>query len=263
MGADFDSAWAAVGPRILVLLSAAQLSAAADSSAYATLAALEQGLDPTLSAAVNARAFIGSASDGRSLVGLLSEAVILAKTSVGAGSDVPSALAMGGRFLDLVTPTQVADAGRNAELVTMTATPSVGGYVRMLNTPSCSRCVILAGKRYRWDNNFRRHPKCDCFTIAAGGTVAAPAKAVSPEGYFRSLSTAEQNHWAGSKANADAIREGASPITVVNANRGTYTPTGRSAPTPGARPTPGAIYHAADGDRDRALELLKAAGYLT
>lgn len=263
MGDDFDAGWRVVGPRVLVLLSAAQLRAAAEAAAYVSLATLEQALDPTTVATTNPRAFAGQASDGRSLATLLSESVIRAKTDVGAGATVTQALRSGRDFLDLVTLTQIADAGRGSELVTMTATPTVTGYVRMLNPPSCSRCVILAGKRFKWDNDFRRHPRCDCLTVPSGAAEGvAGAQALSPEAYFRNLTPAQQDATFG-KANADAIREGASPITVVNSYRGTFTPSGQRAPTPGNRPTPGHIYAQADGDRDKALELLRAAGYLT
>ncbi len=263
MGPDFDAAWAAISPQILLVLSAAQLQAAADAAAYVTLSTLEQGIPQDVAGTLNPRAFVGTASDGRSLATLISEAVITSKVNVGRGLDVESALRSGGSFLDLVTRTQIADAGRGGELVAMTANPAVGGYVRMLNTPSCARCVILAGKRFRWDNDFRRHPRCDCFTIAVNeGTVQTYADTVSPEAYFHSLTPAQQDATFG-VAGAQAIRDGASPITVVNAERGTYTPTGRRSPTPGARPTTGQIYTKAGGDRDTAIRLLHEAGYLT
>jgi hypothetical protein len=90
----------------------------------------------------------------------------------------------------------------------------------------------------------------------------AGAQALNPEAYFRSLTPEQQDATFG-KVNADAIRDGASPIAVVNSYRGTFTPSGHRAPTPGNRPTPGHIYAQAAGDRDKALELLRAAGYLT
>mgnify|MGYP000940186426 CR=1 FL=1 len=127
MGVDFDVAWAALGPQILIVLSAAQLQAAADAAAYVTLSTLEQGIEQDLAGNVTARAFAGAASDGRSLASLLSEAVILSKVNVARGASPREALAAGGSFLDLVTRTQIADAGRAAELVGMTANRAVGG----------------------------------------------------------------------------------------------------------------------------------------
>lgn len=260
MGADFDASWRAVGPRLLILLTAAQLRAAADASAYASLAAAQVGLDPARVAAVNPRTFARSASDGRPLLGLLEGAVTAAKEAVAAGAHVPSALATGGAFLDLVIPTQVADAGRAAELVTMTATPAVTGYVRAVSPGACRRCAILAGKHFRWDNDFLRHPRCHCQTVPSG--EGSTAGVLHPRDHFEGLSRPEQDRVYG-RENAEAIRDGADPVKVVNSLRGTYTPSGRRAPTPANRATPGSIYRIADGDRDKALELLRAAGYLT
>lgn len=262
MGVDFDASWAAVGPRILVLLAAAQLRAAVDAVAYVAQALLEQGLDPATSADVAPHAFVGQASDGRGLDGLLAQALVYAKFAIGQGFSLDQALAAGGRFLDLATLTQVADAGRASELVSTTASLAADGYVRLLAPPSCERCAILAGKRFRWDNDFRRHPRCDCRTVPTGKAATAPAGVVSPEGYFHSLSRAQQDAVFGAD-DARAIRDGASPISVVNSHRGTFTPSDGRAATPGKRPTPGVIYAQADGDRGRALALLHEAGYLT
>lgn len=45
------------------------------------------------------------------------------------------------------------------------------GYVRMLTPPSsCDRCVILAGRWYRWNQGFERHPMC----FPEGTLVQAP-----------------------------------------------------------------------------------------
>lgn len=263
MGSDFDSSWAQIGPQILLVVSAAQLQAAAEAEAYVALAALEQSIDPAAQAALTARAFLGWASDGRPMSTLLDQAVVQAKAGVKEGLGVREALARGMQFLDLTTLTQVADTGRGAELVTMTATPAVTGYVRMLNPPSCARCVILAGKHFTWNNDFRRHPRCDCLTIPSSINLSPDAaKVVNPEAYFKSL-TPEQQVASFGVDGARAIRDGASPITVVNASRGTFTPTGRRAPTAAARRMPGDIYAEAGDDRARALELLRSEGYLT
>ena len=53
-----------------------------------------------------------------------------------------------------------------------TATRKNVGYVRMLNPPSC-RCSVLAGRFYRWNNGFLRHPKCDCVHVQTPATARA------------------------------------------------------------------------------------------
>src|SRR5690606_25790677 len=88
-----------------------------------------------------------------------------------------------------------------------------------------SRCVILAGRFYRKNTGFQRHPGCDCRHIPASESVAGDL-AVDPRAYFDSLTEAEQDK-AFTKAGAEAIRAGADIGQVVNARRGMYTAQGQ------------------------------------
>jgi hypothetical protein len=114
--------------------------------------------------------------------------------------------------------TQVQDAARAAAGVSIAARPHIG-YVRMLNPPSCSRCVIQAGKFFRYNEGFQRHPRCDCRHVPSLENVAGDLT-TNPVAYFDSLSTAEQDRLLG-KANAEAVRRGANIIQIVNAYRRT------------------------------------------
>src|SRR5690606_25895161 len=110
------------------------------------------------------------------------------------------------------------DVARQSEAVAIAARPAVTGYVRMVNPPSCSRCAVLAGRFYRWNDGFQRHPRCDCRHVPtteanAGDIVTAPRD------YFDSLDAAEQDR-IFTQAGAEAIRLGADPAQVVNARRG-------------------------------------------
>lgn len=58
--------------------------------------------------------------------------------------------------------TLVGDAARTARAVDVATRPAVTGWVRYLRLPSCSRCVVLAGRVYRYSQGFQRHPGCDC-----------------------------------------------------------------------------------------------------
>ncbi|WP_419404267.1 hypothetical protein, partial [Micrococcus sp. F3Y] len=69
------------------------------------------------------------------------------------------ALTFGRDQLRALVKTTVTDAARVAAGADMAARPRVQGYVRMLNPPSCPRCVVLAGRFYRWNAGFRRHPQ--------------------------------------------------------------------------------------------------------
>lgn len=288
MGPDFDVSWAALGRRILLLTTSAQLGAARSGAAYvpATLAELGTPVDPV--AEVVPAAFAGVASDGRPLESLLGESVIKAKVARGGGAPVGDALAVGGRALDMYVHTQVADAGRGAASAAIVARPTIG-WIRLVNPPCCPRCAILAGKWFGWNDGFLRHPQCDCRHIPAPekrstdlGTTPA---ALFAGGHVKGLSEGERR----------AIDDGADPGQVVNARRGRQgmatsegttkrgvyggyvrnadgslsrrddsqfrKSSGRYQRTTQRRLTPDAIYRLAS-DRDEAVRLLRKFGYI-
>ena len=225
MGEDFDPSWVRVGPRVVTLVAAAQLQATRNAIRYVPDVLAETGQADDPAGAVSERAFVGVASDGRSLDGLLYGAVVEAKTASGNGLSPSTALAQGGRWLDMITQTMVADAARQAASVGITAQPKVAGYVRMLNPPSCSRCAVLAGKFFRWSVGFQRHPRCDCVNVPASEDMAGDLR-TDPGAYFRSLSPAEQDR-TFTQSGAQAIRDGADIGQVVNARRGALAAPGR------------------------------------
>lgn len=179
--------------------------------------------------------------------------------------------------------TVISDTGRAAESLEIAVRPDTG-YVRMLNPPSCSRCVVQAGKFFRWNAGFERHPRCDCRHIPARESMSKDLR-VDPDRYFRSLSPGEQEAAFG-KAGAQAIRDGANLGQVVNASSGmrpaqvygqnlkitdtgvtkygfagqVFKARGRNAATT-PRLMPSSIYQIAD-DRAEALRLLKLNGYV-
>jgi hypothetical protein len=261
MTGDFDSSWQRIGPRLLMLLSAAQLGAARQGAAYVPLVLDEQGIDVPAVGQPVPRAFAGVASDGRPLDSLLRGAVTTAKIAVRGGAEPVEALRRSGQWLDMVFQTQVADAARDAAGVGIAARQTVG-WVRMVNPPCCSRCAVLAGRFYRWSSGFQRHPKCDCRHIPTtenlAGDVRTDPAALVRSGQVTGLSKAERA----------ALDEGSDLGQVVNsrrgrANDGITTTEGitrrRGQP---ARLTPAGIYRQAGGDREQAQRLLRENGYL-
>jgi len=273
MGSDFDASWAKVGPRISLLTASAQLGAARNGAAYVpkVLAELGQSVDPL--AEVDPRAFAGIASDGRLLDSLLSEAVIASKvakqTTASQGQGMTTtysrvsdtdALSVGGRWLDMAVQTLVADAARGAASVAIAARPGIG-YVRMVNPPSCGRCSVLAGKFFKWNTGFQRHPHCDCSHVPSG-EVGAEGLTTDPRpDQITGLSKAERK----------ALDEGSDLSQVVNAKRGASGMTTTEGTTKRGlagqrlagrqRLTPDGIYRIAS-DRTEALALLREHGYL-
>ncbi|MGJ3403254.1 hypothetical protein [Glutamicibacter sp. Je.9.36] len=214
---DLDRSWTETAPELTRSVQALMTAAATEGAAFGAMALAEQGAYVFPQGFVNPRAFALSAPDGRPLESLLYSPVTKTKSLIGAGMVPQQALAMGGRDLDRITRTVLSDTGRGAASVDRASRAGVG-YIRMLNPPSCSRCAVLAGRFYRWNAGFLRHPRCDCRGIPAQESHADDLR-VDPYEYFNSLSPEEQDkHFT--TAGAQAIRDGSDLFQVVNSRRG-------------------------------------------
>lgn len=266
--ADLFGSWQPFLRRLFVALSAAQFTAAARANDYVSQTLAAQGVDVAAAGQVSASAFAGVASDGRSLQPLLQSPVFAAKIAIAHGATVPRAMAVGQATLETIVRTQVGDAGRVADGVAIAARPRTG-WVRMLVGSSCPRCVILAGRFYRYSSGFERHPNDDCISIPAvedtAGDYTTDPRQAFDEGRVRGLSAADEQ----------AIRDGADMAQVVNAHQGMSTAGGVKTTTTGtsrrglagqrlqgaARLMPEAIYQQARS-RDEAIALLHSHGYI-
>jgi hypothetical protein len=258
-----DATWARLLPELLVALAGAQRAAAQAADGYLDTILEQQDVGTASAGRLRPAALSGTAADGRPLDALLQQPTIATKVAIGSGSTPTRALATGYANLDMIVRTEVADAGRVADQIALTAHRQATGYVRMLVGKSCSRCAILAGKRYEWNTGFDRHPRCDCIHIPAREDSADDQR-TDPKKYFASLTEAEQDRLF-TKAGAEAIREGADIGRVVNARRGMYVAGGRQLTTEASRRVrlmPEQIFREARGDRDETLHLLRLHGYL-
>lgn len=194
-----------------------------------------------------------------------------------------------------IVKTGISDTARASVQTAMHARPAVTTYVRMLRGTSCARCIILAGKRSKRSTAFKRHKRCDCVNIPAA--ESSRDWSVSPRAAFKKLSTQDQDRLFGN-AGAEAIRLGADPAQVVNAESGVYvarafgqevlaTTTGTTVrgtagqrlAAEGLAKTPGSRYRSAttprllpdeiflqaerlEWDREEVLRQLKRFGYL-
>lgn len=246
-----------------------QLVAARDAADAVPRMLREQDIAADPVGAVNIASVAGTASDGRPLETLLDQA----KTD---------------SQFDLMVATQLQDGARIAAGLAIVARPTVTGYVRMINPGACSRCAILAGKFFKWNKGFERHPKCSCRHIPSSEALAGDLT-TDPKAYFNSLSPGDQTRIFG-KAGSQAIREGADMAQVVNVGRKMKTAGGthivstgdgvigpapangpdllgflresRPATTALGRMTPEGIYQVA-GSRAEVISLLRANGYIT
>jgi len=172
--ADLSGSWlAGLGSAIVRAVSAGQLLAASTGQAYVDAMVRADGLssdyEPTASR-VLARSFSGAAADGRPLDSLLYQPVIRTKILIRGGM-TPQAAKLGGLVdMQRMVASEVADAGRGAAGVAMAANRTVTGYVRTVRAGACARCVILAGRWYRYNADFQRHKRC----FPAGVVVSGP-----------------------------------------------------------------------------------------
>ena len=169
--AGLAASWAALAPRFVAVMTAAQAEAARGADDYVAAALMAAGEVPDPAGVVPARAFAGAASDGRTLNGLVGYPVFEVQAFLDGGMAAAAALEIGRRHLVRIVATQVADAARVATGVAVVNDRRTTGYVRMLTPPSCSRCVVLAGKWYAVNKGFQRHPHC----FPAGVVVSGPA----------------------------------------------------------------------------------------
>lgn len=231
---------------LLPALTVLQGLAARDGAAGVGAMLAEQNIDAPEMDPVNTDALAGVASDGRPLGSLLEQA----STE---------------HALELMAVTQIADAGRVAAGLSIATRRNVG-WVRMVTPPCCPRCALLAGKYFRWNSGFQRHPGCDCRHIPTQEDVAsdvrADPKALFDSGQVNGVTKAEQK----------AIADGADVSRVINARRSLYMDEAghkltREATTRRGvglkiRPTPEQIYRTAGDDQAAALRSLKKFGYI-
>jgi hypothetical protein len=264
--------WPAVGGRVRVILQAAMREASRGAQDYTAAAARAYGAEPDPAGRVVEATFAATASDGRDLAGLLGYPAFEVSAFVSQGMPAVQAEAIGGRHLQRIVTTQVADAARVATGVAVANDRALKGYVRLLTLPSCSRCILLAGKWYRWNDGFPRHPQCDCVHVPA----AEAGDVSSPREVYDSLSDADRRKAGWSGHDQHAIDDGADLNRVTNAHRELQkvTVAGRVVKTTGVRfkgqrrqirLTPEAIYLEAQRlgwGRDETIRQLKRHGYI-
>jgi hypothetical protein len=283
---DLNASWVSFLRLTLPIVTAAQTRAAHDGAAWVSTALAAQDLPDNPISDVVPTALVGVASDGRDLEPLLYSAVTDTKSAIGAGFLLSAALNLGLSTLERIVQTQVQDAGRVATTIGVAVRPNIG-TVRYVRLPACPRCVILAGRWYRWTQGFARHPRCDCVNVptssrASSGLISDP-KAAFDSGEIRGMS----------KADVRAVTLGADLNQVVNASRGMKTAqvygralkittegttkrglagqrlgdfdpsrTGRYRSSRTPRLMPESILKIAGDDREEAVRLLRRFGYI-
>lgn len=210
---DLEGSWLTGAALAAELITAGQVAAAASADAWLTQE-VGPGEGPTSPE-------VAAAAAGDVASALLYP-LLIALNRIRRGFSTAVSILSGAAFLEMVTRSLVADAGRIADMAGMVAHPRVVSYVRVVRLPACPRCIVLAGAEYSLSTGFQRHPNCNC-TMAPrrpGDTWELP----SPASLYEEMTPAQQLRSFG-RAGVKAISDGADIAQVVNARRGMTTVT--------------------------------------
>lgn len=261
---DFDKSWLSVGPAVLETVELGRAAAVARSVGYTDAVLAETAQKAPAAGELNRARFLESAPNGQPMSDVVSGSVVQAKVAVKSGLPVQEALGQAERWLTGVVLTALADTSRSVVGADIARRPTLTGYVRMLNPPSCSRCIILAGKFFRWNEGFQRHPRCDCKHIPAKDADWAKAEGFISDPYeaFNALSKSEQERVFG-RIESRAIRDGADIYRIENTKlRGLGTAKGAAKFGTPTKLTIDDIYRTA-GNRKNAIAAMEREGYIT
>lgn len=218
-GTQFDTAWQIVGPAIVAAVLGGQRDVTNRATAYipAVLAATGQEAAVEATDTPLPEALIGLTGAGMLVQDALSAVTIRAKQAITAGATVGQASTVAQTWLRGATRTILADTARSSESLNSYVRP-VTGFVRVVNGNACGRCVILAGRWYRINADFPRHDNCRCSQMPAAENIAGHWR-TDPRAYFETLNDEQRIKLMGSKANAQAVADGADMGQIINAYR--------------------------------------------
>ena len=210
---NLDVMFARMLPTMILLLDSAQLETAEEAVANVPKVMGALGFDYEPSYEPDPAQWVGVNGNGQDTMQVLYRPIVEAKQLMTRERLSEQML----RRIESETFTRVrtclADTQRSASMVAAKGRYAEARAVRVLNPPSCARCVILAGTT----NIGVRHPNCDC-TLMWSADLPENAFA-NPYDYLNSLSDDELARVLGSKANARAYLDGADIYQLVNAYR--------------------------------------------
>lgn len=263
LGEDFDAGWWQVRSQAVQTLQLGRAAAVHAAIPYTSQVLAETGQAGAPVGAVVPSRFLSSAPSGLDVAETLDALPVKAKRAVAGGASSTMARAAAASWLGRVAVTMLADTSRDVTQTDMITRPKVTGYVRMVSPGACSRCIILAGKRFLWNQGFQRHPNCNCRHIPAAEALAGDMT-TDPYAHFKSLSEAEQNRVFG-RAQAKAIRDGADIYRVENIRMRGMSVAGRGdlVKYGGRTQRTLADIYMRDPNRQFVIENLQHHGYIT
>ena len=224
---NIQASWKSISRDFLTLFSTIQTKSAETAIDASGMMLAEQGDYVRPDGIANPLAFgTGFAPSGIDLESYFDIPVTRTLSAIKSGMGESDAMMAGRATLRQMAMQAIEDTSISAMGVSITQRSGVG-YVRVESPDCCPRCAILAGKYFRHNNDFLRHPKCHGRTIPCKGREKAEKQGwiTSPMDRFNGMSEDEQDKVFG-HADAQAIRDGADIYQVVNAHRG-MRPIGR------------------------------------
>ncbi len=272
-----SQSWESVIPPLAAVVTREQVRVADSSVRASRDVSVETGQYEIPGAFHNPRELAGWGSEGVPLEDALYSPVIGVKKQIARGVPVAEAMLYGASAVASLATTVVADTGRTGMQFDM-ITRRQAGYVRVVEAGACSRCIVLAGKFFRWNAGFLRHLSCRCEHMPAKSRQWAIDEGwyADPYDAFRGMSAAEQHRVFG-EFGSQAIRDGADIYQVVNATgpragvyaggRMTHEGTSRfgnfrRTSNYRHRLTPYGIYGDGSRSREQVIQALKDNGYI-
>lgn len=274
---DISGSWESMIPLVANEVTSAQRDAVTSGTGASRRVAAATGQYELPEGFVDGSPLVGVGSTGAPLQDALYSPAIGVKSLLGGGMALREAMTYGATTVASLSRTLVADSGRQAMQLDMTSR-NITGYVRVVEAGACRRCVILAGKFFRWNDGFLRHPRCRCEHMPAKSEQWARDEGWFADPYeaFRAMSQDERRRVFG-EFSAQAIDDGADIFQVVNATGprsgmyagGRMTREGtsrhgnfRRTSNYRQRLTPYGIYGDGSRSREQVLAALRDNGYI-
>lgn len=215
--ARISESWESVIPPVVAVVTREQIRVADSAVSASRDVSVETGQYRLPEAFHDPRELAGWGSEGVPLEDAFASTPIGVKTRIAAGASVAEAMLYGASAVASLASTIVADTGRTGMQMDM-ITRKQTGYVRVVEGGACSRCIVIAGRFFRWNKGFLRHPSCRCLHMPAKSKEWAEGEGwfADPYAAFNDMSAADQHRVFG-EFGAKAIRDGADISQVVNA----------------------------------------------
>lgn len=217
--ANIKGSWMRAVPGLVYQLNVMQTQAAIEAGEYVDATVRQAGEKPSGSV-VAASALVSDTRSG--LLWSLQAAPVRVLERMSRGTGLVESMSTGLLSATLTASTALQTTASEAVDIAQISDSRIAGYTRYLVTPSCGRCVVLAGRFYPWSAGFQRHPRCDCqhrpvtYAEKRRGDFTAPSNVNE---WLKTLSEKEQNRYFGKKA-AEDIRGGMDFDKAINSNQG-------------------------------------------